>query len=427
MNIGILLIIILLLFSLLGMPVAFAIGIASMVCVFYGDYQISVLAQKMFSGVDSFILLAIPYFVLAGNIMSAGGITKRILAFSAEAFGWLKGSLAIITVTSSAIFAALTGSGVATTSAIGGITIPAMKEEGYDLHFATAVAANGGILGPLIPPSIFLITYGNSAEMDINALFKAAVVPGVLLALLLIIYVYIYACRHHLKSGKTFNLKKTAKATKDGIWALLMPLLLLGLIFSGITTPTEAAAVACVYTFIVAVFIYKTIDAKKTFKVLEESAVATALMMFLMGNSKISGWVLAIGKVPEVIANGILSISSSAFVIMLAINIFLLVVGMFMEGNAAIVILTPILLPLALQCGISGVQFGIILCVNLCMGLVTPPVGGCLHIGNMIGNGRIELTFIRSIPFLLVETIVLILVNVCEPLISFFPNLVSKI
>ncbi|MDR1317402.1 MAG: TRAP transporter large permease, partial [Spirochaetales bacterium] len=286
--------------------------------------------------------------------------------------------------------------------------------------------ANGGILGPLIPPSIFLITYGNSAELDINALFKAAVVPGVLLAFLLLIYVYFYAHRHHLKANKPFNIKKTLKATKDGFWALLMPLLLLGLIFSGITTPTEAAAVACVYTFIVAVCIYRTMNARKVFMVLEESAVASALMMFLMGNSKISGWVLAIGKVPTVIADGILSISSSAFVIMLAINIFLLIVGMFMEGNAAIVILTPILLPVALQCGINGIQFGIILCVNLCMGLVTPPVGGCLHIGNMIGDGRIELTFIRSIPFLLVETVVLILVNVCEPLISFFPNLVSK-
>ncbi len=427
MSTGIILLVVMIVFILLGMPVAMAIGVGSMACVFYGKYEIGVLAQKMFSGVDSFILLAIPYFVLAGNIMGAGGITKKVINFSAAAFGWMKGSLAVITVFASSIFAALTGSGVATVSAIGGITIPAMRDEGYDTSFATAVAANAAILGPLIPPSIFLINYGNAAEIDISALFKAAVVPGILMSVLMILYCIFYAHRKNLKSsGEKFSVKKTFVAAKDGFWALLMPILLLGIIFGGICTPTEAAAVACVYTFVVAIFIYKTLSWKNAFVVLQESALVSALMMFLMGNSKISGWVLAVDKVPTLIANQILGLSSNAFVIMLLINIFLIVVGMFMEANAAIVILTPILVPIALKCGISGLQFGIILCVNLCMGLITPPVGGCLHVGTAITKGRIEQTFIKCIPFLFVESIVLILVNVYEPLSSWLPGILAK-
>lgn len=396
---------------LLGMPVPFAIGFASMISLLEGGFKIAAMSQKMFSGIDSFVMLAIPYFILAGNIMAEGKLTNKILDFAAAALGWMKGSLAIITVAASSIFAALTGSGVATVSAIGGITIPAMRDEGYDPEFATAVAANAAILGPLIPPSVFLITYGSSAELDISALFKAAAVPGVFMAVCMAIYCVWYAKRHNLKAGAKFEAKKVAKSAKEGIWALLMPVILLGVIFCGICTPTEAAAVACVYTIIVVLFIYRSMTFKQCFKIFQDSAVAAGAIMFLMGNSKISGYVLAIAKVPGTIANAILGVSDSAFVIMLLINIFLLIVGMFMEGNAAIVILTPILLPVAKLCGMDGVQFGVLMCVNLCMGLVTPPVGGCLHIGTMISNTKFEKTFIKCIPFLIVEAITLILVT----------------
>ncbi len=412
MNTGALLLITMIVLVLLGMPIAFAIGFASMCCMFSGGYLLTIMPQKLFSGLDSFALLAIPYFLLAGNIMGQGGITKKILDFASAAFGWLKGSLAIITVVASAIFAALTGSGIATVSGIGGITIPAMKDEGYDTEFAAAIAANSAILGPLIPPSIFMIVYGTSSDTDVTALFKGGLLPGILLAVLLAVYCNVYARRHGLKSAsKRFDIREVGRQAMRSIWALLMPVVLLGVIFGGICTPTEAAAVACVYTAVIAVFVYRLIKPRQLFTIAVESGVTVGITMILMGTSKISGWVLTIAKVPTIIATAIMDLSDSPLIIMLLINLFLLVVGMFMEANAAIVILTPILLPVARYCGIGPVQFGTILCLNLCMGLVTPPVGGCLTIGNEIAKGRIEHTFIKSLPLIGIECIVLILVN----------------
>jgi C4-dicarboxylate transporter DctM subunit len=412
MSIGLIFLIILIVLALLGMPIAFAIGVASMYCILADNYPTTIMAQKLLSGLDSFVMLAIPYFILAGTIMEQGGITRKILNFATAIFGWIRGSLAIITCIASAIFAALTGSGIATVSGIGGITIPSMIEDGYDRHFATAVACNAAILGPLIPPSIFLIVYGNSAGVDITALFKGAIIPGIMLAVFFVLYCIFYAKTHNLKkSAEKFEIKIALRETRRGFFALLMPVLLLGVIFGGIATPTEAAAVACVYTFVVVLFIYKTISFKKAFQILMDSALMTGVTMYLMGTSKISGWILAIKKIPEAIAGSIMSVGSSPILIMVLINLFLLVVGMFMEANAAIVMLTPILLPIAVACGMNPIQFGVIMCVNLCMGLITPPVGGCLVIGNEIGKGHLEKTFIKCVPFLGIEVIALLLVN----------------
>jgi C4-dicarboxylate transporter DctM subunit len=412
MSIGLILLLILIVLALLGMPVGQAIGIASMFCVFYGGYPITIMTQKLVSGLDSFVLLAIPFFMLAGAIMEQGGMTKKIFSFASAVFGWIQGSLAIITCVASAVFAALTGSAIATVTGIGGIAIPAMLEDGYDRHFATAVACNAAILGPLIPPSIFLIVYGNSAGVGITALFKGAVIPGLMLAAFFAIYCFFYAKKHNLrKSVGKFKLKTALIETRRGFLALLMPVLLLGVIFGGIATPTEAAAVACVYTFIIARFAYKTITLKTALKILIDSAFATGVTMYLIGTSKISGWVLAIEKIPDAIARSISGATDSSAIVIVLMNLFLIVVGMFVEGNAAIVMLTPILVPVAVACGMSPLQFGIVLCVNLCMGLITPPVGGCLVVGNEIGKGSLEKTFVKCIPFLLVESIVLLLVN----------------
>lgn len=424
MNVGAMLLITMIVLVLLGMPIAFAIGFASMVCLASGGYQMTIMPQKLFAGLDSFVLLAIPYFMLAGNIMGQGGITRKILDFASAAFGWLKGSLAIITVVASAIFAALTGSGIATVSGIGGITIPAMKDEGYETEFAAAVASNAAILGPLIPPSIFMIVYGTSAEVDVTSLFKGGLIPGIMLAVLLGLYCNWYARRHEMKSSnEKFEVRKVLSQGKKSIWALLMPIVLLGVIFGGVCTPTEAAAVACVYTAVIAVFVYRLIKPSQLFTIAKESALTVGITMILMGTSKISGYVLTIAKVPTIIANAILEISNSPFMIMLLINLFLLVVGMFMEANAAIVILTPILLPVATYCGMSPVQFGTVMCLNLCMGLVTPPVGGCITIGNEIAKGRLEKTFVRSLPLIAIECFVLFLVNVIPALSTWLPSL----
>jgi C4-dicarboxylate transporter DctM subunit len=287
-----------------------------------------------------------------------------------------------------------------------------MMEDGYERHFATAVACNAAILGPLIPPSIFLIVYGNSAGVGIIALFKGAVMPGIILAALFAVYCFFYAKIHKFKkSAEKFVMKTALIETRRGFFALLMPFLLLGVIFSGLATPTESAAVACVYTFIIALFVYKMVTLKTVFKILVDSAFVTGVTMYLIGTSKISGWILAIEKIPEAIAGSISGAAASPMIVILLINVFLLIVGMFMEGNAAIVMLTPILLPMAVACGMSPLQFGIVMCVNLCLGLITPPVGGCLVVGNEIGKGNLEKTFLRCIPFLCIESLVLILVN----------------
>lgn len=411
MELGIILLGGLLLLIFLGIPIAFAIGIASLAVIFYGDLPTTVLSQRTFAGIDSFPLLAIPFFLYAGNLMSVGGINQKILGFCNALVGWIRGSTAIVTVFASSIFASISGSGVATVSAIGGITIPAMKKENYSPSFAASVASASSILGPLIPPSIFLIVYGNSVQMSVRDLFIAAIIPGILIALVFVVYVYFYAVKNNIPAKKRMDAKEIAKETKSSFWALMMPVIILGGIFGGIFTPTEAAAVSVVYAFIVGAFIYRQINIQNFIDATLSSCISTAIILLLLATSNVSGWIIVASQLPVAITESFLSITNNSFILLLLINILLLLVGMVMEANAAIVILVPILLPIVVEIGMTPLQFGVVMAVNLCIGLITPPVGASLLLGNDIARARFEQTFKSVIPFILLGVAVLMAIT----------------
>lgn len=413
----------LILLIIIGVPIAFAIGIASLAVILYGDLPTTVLSQRTFAGIDSFPLLAIPFFLFAGNLMSVGGINQKILGFCSALVGWIRGSTAIVTVFASSIFASISGSGVATVSAIGGITIPAMKKENYKPSFAAAVASASSILGPLVPPSIFLIVYANSVQMSVRDLFIAAVIPGILIALFFIVYVYFYAVKNDIPAQKRLNAKEIGKETKSSFWALMMPVIILGGIFGGVFTPTEAAAVSVVYAFIVGAFIYRQINFKNFMDATLSSCISTAIILLLLATSNVSGWIIVASQLPAAITNSFLSITDNYFILILLINILLLLVGMVMEANAAIVILVPILLPIVVEIGITPLQFGVIMAVNLCIGLITPPVGACLLLGNDIAKTKFEQTFKSVIPFILLGIAVLILITYIPFFTTWLPSI----
>lgn len=424
MNIGLLLIIILLILAFLGIPISFSVGIATLAALLLGDMPLLVLPQKVFTGMDSVPLLAIPFFLLAGNLMS-GSITRKILGLSNALIGSVKGSLGVVTVFASAIFAAISGSGVATVSAIGGITIPAMKEEKYPSDFAGAIAGVSSVLGPLIPPSIFLIVYGSSTETSIARLFLAAAVPGVLLALVLIFYVLVYAKINNFPTHERASGREIISVIKDSFFAIFMPVLVLGGIFFGIFTATEAAAVSAAYAFIVSMFIYKDITMKDMSNILVKSAITTSTVMLLLALSKVSSWVIVTSQLPSVILGAFTSLTSSPIIILLLLNLMMLIIGMLMEGTAAIVMLTPLIIPLLQQYNISTVHFGIVMAFNLCLGLVTPPVGSCLLLANEIANEKLEKTFMKALIPIGLSIIVLLVVTYIPSITLWLPSIMK--
>lgn len=345
MNIGAIIIIGLIILAILGVPIYLSLGISALIAMAMADLPFEILAQKMFAGMNSSSLLAIPFFILAGNIMSRS-ITGKLIGISNAFIGWIKGSLALVTVVASALFGAISGSGVATVSAVGGTTIPAMKEEKYPAHFAAAIASMSSILGPIIPPSITLIVYGSITGVSVSKLFLGSVIPGVLLALVLIGYALFYGKKHDLPAHARKTPKEIVCTIKDGIWALLMPIIILGGIFGGIFSPTESAAVAVIYALLISFFVYKDMKLKDFGAVLVDSSISTATILMMVGLSKSSSYVVTVSGLPETILNGFASFTSSPIVILLLINILFLIIGMLMEANAAIVMMTPLLLPL---------------------------------------------------------------------------------
>jgi TRAP transporter, DctM subunit len=424
MNVGLLLILLLLLLAFIGIPICFSLGIATLVAMLYGGMPLLVIPQKMFTGIDSVPLLAIPFFLLAGNFM-ARGITQKILNFSNAMIGSIRGGLGMVTVSASAVFAAISGSGVATVSAIGGMTIPAMKQEGYPGDFAAAVASVASILGPIIPPSIILIVYGSSTDTSIGQLFLAAVIPGLMVAAVLLGYVYYHAGKHNFTVHRKVSAKEKVKVTFDSIWALFMPILILGGIFFGIFTATEAAAVSVLYAVFIGLFVHKDVTLKEIPTILADSAVTTATILMMLALSKVSSWVIVTSKLPLDIMNTFASLTDSAVFILLFLNILLLIVGMLMEANAAVVMLTPLIIPLLKAYEISTVHFGIVMTLNLCIGLVTPPVGACILLGNEIAKERLERTILKALPMIFISILVLMVVTYMPITTTWLPSLMQ--
>ena len=423
MNAGLIVIILLLVLSILGIPIYLALGIGTLVALNMADMPFIVLPQKLFAGMNSSSLLAIPFFMLAGNIMSRS-ITGKLIDVSNALIGWIKGSLAVVTVLASALFGAISGSGVATASAVGGTTIPAMKEEGYPDHFAAAISGIAAILGPIIPPSITLIVYASITDLSVSKLFVGSVIPGILMAVGLIIYALFYG-KNDLPAHERKSAKEVLLIFKDSIWALLMPVIILGGIFGGIFTPTESAAVAVVYALLVSLLIYKDIKIKDIPGIFVDGAISTATILMLVGISKSSGYVITTSGLPHQVLEVFSSFTNSTVVILLLLNILFLVIGMLMEANAAIIMMTPILLPLLDAFGIDPLQFGIMMSFNLCIGLVTPPVGICLLMTNQIAEARFVQTLKSVMPMLLIGVVVLMLVTYIPQVTTFLPGLIK--
>ena len=424
MNAGLLVIILLLGLAFLGFPIYIALGIGTLAALNMAGMPALVLPQKLFAGMNSSSLLAIPFFILAGNIMSRS-ITVKLIDIANAIIGWIRGSVAVVTVLASALFGAISGSGVATASAIGGITIPAMQREGYPSEFSTAIASISSILGPIIPPSITLIVYASITNVSVSQLFMGSVIPGILLAGSLIVYALVYGKRKNLPAHEKQMPKQIGHAFKEGIWALLMPIIILGGIFGGIFTPTEAAAVAVVYALIISLTVYRDMKLSELPQVFVEASVSTATIMMMVGLSKASSYVVVTSGLPQQLLDVFTSITSNRIVILLLLNLLFLIIGMLMEANAAIIMMTPILTPLLTAFNIDALQFGIVMSFNLCIGLVTPPVGLCLLICNQIAKTRLMKALKAMMPMLLISVIVLMLITYIPALTTWLPSMIK--
>lgn len=421
MNAGVVVILGLILLSVLGVPIFLSLGISTVAAMTMSGMPFIVVPQKMFAGINSVSLLAIPFFMLAGNIMSRG-ITIKLINVSNAFIGWIKGSLGIVTVLSSALFGAISGSATATVTAIGGTTIPAMKKEGYPDHFAAAIASMASILGPMIPPSITLIVYGSITETSISKLFLASVIPGLLFCTMLLGYTLFYGKKHDLPSKPKKSAKEIGATLKDGVWALFMPVIILGGIFGGIFTATEASAVAVVYALLISLFVYKDLSIKELPKTLVEAAVSTAAILMLVALSKSSSYVIVTSRLPQAVLGWFQSFTSSPYIILILINIMFLLIGMFMEANAAIVMMTPLLMPLMSAFHIDPIHFGLIMSVNLYIGLVTPPVGISILLGNQMAGAKLEETLKSAMPMIGLALIILLLVTYIPALTTWLPS-----
>lgn len=410
---------------ILNMPVGIAIGLSSL-CAVFADGRLSSLyiVQQLVTSADSFPLMAIPLFILAGELMGAGGVSKRLLNVCNVFLGRFTGGLATVTVVLCMFFAAVSGSGPATVAAIGSMVIPTMLQKGYSKSFTLALIATAGSIGVIIPPSIPMVVYGVSTSTSISSMFMAGFLPGLMIGGSLILVSYIYCKKHGWKGDDyKYSAKEKLAAIWDAKWALINPVIILGGIYAGIFTPTEAAAVAAVYAFICGVFIYKELDIKQLFGTLGNACNTTGTTMVIIGCATAFTKILTIEKIPDAITNGILNFSDNMIVILLLINLLLLVVGCFMDTTPAMMVLSPILLPIALQFGIDPIHFGLIMVVNLAIGFITPPLGINLFVAARVGSSKLETGCSGIIKFIIVMLVDLMLITFIPEISMTLPKL----
>lgn len=402
----------LLLLLIVGVPVTFALGLAATVTIWQGDIMpLLIVPQEMIRSINSFPLLAIPFFILAGNLMQAGGISRRLVDFSKTLVGSTTGGLAMVAIVTSAFFAAISGSGAATTAAVGAILIPAMVAHGYSASYAAANQAAAGALGIIIPPSIPLILYAISANQSVGDMFLAGFLPGFVVVISLLIYAWIHARNLQTLPEEPASAAKILKAGRSAILALLMPTLILGGIYGGVVTPTEAAVVAVVYSVVVGGLIYRELPLRQIPAILRDSAVTSAVILSIIATAGLYGRIILSLQVPTVISDFVVGAIESPWLFIILVNILLLFVGMFLEAAAAILIFTPILLPIALTFGFHPVHFGAIMIVNLAMGMFTPPVGLNLFIASHIAKTSIPRISRAVVPFVVILLIDLLIIS----------------
>ena len=400
---------------ILAVPIGYSIGIATLIAlVFGGDGSIPLLmiAQKAITGCDSFPLMAVPFFMLAGNLMSGGGIAKRILDFFDTFMGFITGGLSMVTTITCMFFAAISGSAMATTSAVGSFMIPAMKEHGYDEGFSAGICAAAGTIGVIIPPSIPFVIYGVATGTSITDLFKAGLLPGIAMGIALMICCFIISKKEGFKGEtKQFSMKAVWVSFKEAFWALLSPIIILGGIYSGYFTPTEAAVISVVYSYIVGTFVYHELDLKGAYKALRSTIIVNGATTFMVGLSSAFAAYLSLAGIPRQIASAMLGITSNRILLLVIINVFLLVVGCLVDNIPATIILAPILLPVVTSLGMSPITFGIMLTMNLAIGFCTPPYGIDLFVASAISGVSIGKMMKYMIWFIAALLIVLAMVT----------------
>ncbi|WP_144548453.1 TRAP transporter large permease [Bacillus sp. X1(2014)] len=405
----------------IGVPIAFSMGFTTVIASILSDIPLSRLPQSMFSSLDSFTLMALPFFIMAGKIMELGGISQRLIGFINSFLGQMRGGLAIVSIVACMLFGAISGSAIATVVAIGSITIPAMIKAGYDRNFAATLMAHSGITGGIIPPSLGLLIYGVAAGTSVGALFIASIVPGILIGISLAVVAYAMCVMNGYgntamiaetaATAEKVNPKEIFVAFKDSILALLMPIIVLGGIYGGYFTPTEAAVIAVVYGLIIGKFIYKEINFAVLKEILQSTVVTTASIGLIMATSAYFSIWLVLERIPHSLAEWFANANLSPIVTILLINLFLLLLGTFMEAPAATIITVPILLPLVTGMGVDPIHFGIIMLVNLSIGGLTPPVGLLLFVAAKIGNTKFERLLKPGIPFFIILIVDLILIT----------------
>ena len=413
---------------LLNVPIAVCLTLACGTAMVVGGLggNLVVLPQKMFTAMDSFPFMAVPFFMLAGGIMESGGISKRIISVAKALIGWVPGALSVITVLASGFFGAISGSNAATVSAIGGMMIPSMREDGYENDYACAVAASAGTLGVVVPPSTPMITFGVVSGVSIGTLFMAGFVPAILMIITLST-VMILRARNLQVSTIPFSLKNLWSAFWHSILALLMPVIILGGIYGGIFTPTESAAVAIVYALIVSMLIYKEIKPRDLPRIIIAAGKSTATVMFVIAASGAFSWLLVYNRLPETIANAVLNVVSNKYIILLILNLLMLVLGVFLETNAIILMITPMLLPIADRIGVSYLEIGLIMVVNTSVGMLTPPMALNILIAAGIGHDPIERISKKVVPFLLVLILDILVITYVPGFVTFLPRLLGMI
>lgn len=409
---------------LLRVNIAFAVGIASCLCLMYLRIPLSNVCQQMVKGLNSFSLMAVPFFITMGGLMGGGGISERLIKLADSMVGWMRGGAAMVNILASLFFGGISGSASADTASLGNIEIPMMVNMGYNADFSTAVTITSSVEGLLIPPSHNMVIYATAAGgLSVGALFMAGYIPGVMLALSLMVGSYIISVKRHYPKGEPFKFSRFLTCMKSSIWALLsVMIVVVGVVF-GVFTATESAAIAVIYSLLVGMFVYKEMSLKEVWKVLGECIDTLSIVLILCGTSSIFGYCLTYLHVPDLAANAIIGCSHNPVVIALLINLILLVLGCVMDMAPIILIATPILLPVATSIGISPIQFGIIMVLNCGIGLLTPPVGTCLFISSAISHLPIEKIAKATLPFYLCMIVVLMLLTFVPAFTLLLPNL----
>lgn len=428
---GLIILVLLLIMLIAGVPIAVALGISSICAILpIMDTGVAVLtgAQRIFSGISVFSLLAIPFFILAGNLMNKGGIAVRLINLAKLITGRAPGALAQTNVIANMLFGAISGSGTAAASAMGSIIGPIEKDEGYDPNFSAAANIATAPTGLLIPPSNVMITFSLvSGGTSVAALFMAGYIPGILWGLACMLVIFVLARKRGYRSKAKFTFKEAMQIILQAIPCLLLIIIVIGGIISGIFTATEGSVVAVVYSLLLSVFGYKSIKIKELPKIFKESAEMTGIIIFLIGVSSIMSWVMAFTNIPTLVSNALLAVSSNKIVILLMINVILLIVGTFMDMTPACLIFTPIFLPVCTALGMNTIHFGIMMIFNLCIGTITPPVGTTLFVGVKVGNVKIETVFKQLLIYFAAIFLVLLLVTYIPQISLFLPGLMGYV